>query len=529
VQSCCEISYPVLTWIVFTPLAGALLILALGKRNEPGAARWIALLTTLVNLALCACAAAHFSNGTAKMQFDEQYDWIPGLGISYHIGMDGISFLLIMLTSILMVVSVLSSWNYIKKNFKEYYMFLLLLQVGMMGVFLSLDLFLFYVFWEVMLIPMYFLIGIWGGERRIYAAVKFFIYTMVGSVLMLVAILTMFFMHRQAAGFSSFDLMDINRVIMPAGAQLWLFGAFALAFAIKVPMFPFHTWLPDAHVEAPTAGSVILAGVLLKMGTYGFLRFAMPLFPYAVHYFAPLICVLAVIGIVYGALVAMVQTDVKKLVAYSSVSHLGFVMLGLFCFNIIGLEGGMLQMINHGFSTGALFLLVGMLYERRHTRLIAEFGGLAKVMPAFFVVFLITTLSSVGLPGLNGFVGEFLVLNGAWGFSRVLTIVAATGVILAAIYMLWMFQRVMYGQVRNPKNQNLEDLSAREYLVIIPMVLFMFIIGIYPHPFLRSMDKSAENFLQAIDVKYRASLRMPADSDKPVILQDLNFVVTDKE
>jgi len=519
-----QLQFPILSWIIFSPLVGALLILLVGRSDKPGITRELALLTTIVNLAICALVPFRFSIQTAAMQFEEKVTWIESLGVSYHLGMDGISFLLVMLTSILSVVAILSSWNYIQKSYREYYFMMLLLQTGMMGVFLSLDLFLFYVFWEAMLIPMYFLIGIWGGERRVYAAVKFFLYTMVGSVLMLVAILSLFFIHRETAGFASFDLMDINKVILPGQAQIWLFAAFALAFAIKVPMFPFHTWLPDAHVEAPTAGSVILAGVLLKMGTYGFLRFAMPLFPNATEYFAPLICVLAVVGIIYGALVAMVQVDVKKLVAYSSVSHLGFVMLGIFAFNMQGLEGGMIQMINHGFSTGALFLMVGMLYERRHTRLIAEFGGIAKVMPVFFIFFLITTLSSIGLPGLNGFVGEFLVLVGSWWNSRIYTIFAASGVILAAIYMLWMLQRVMYGEIKNPKNKELPDLSLREVALMLPMLLFMFWIGIYSQPFLRSMDKSAENFLKVMEVKQEAGKTITEDS-KALYMEDLEFVV----
>jgi NADH-quinone oxidoreductase subunit M len=367
---------------------------------------------------------------------------------------------------------------------------------------------------------MYFLIGIWGGERRVYAAIKFFLFTMVGSVLMLVAILTMYFIQKDVTGVASFDYTSFMGIIVAPSTQVWLFLAFGLAFAIKVPMFPFHTWLPDAHVEAPTAGSVILAGVLLKMGTYGFLRFAMPLFPSAVYQFMPLVNALAVVGIIYGALVAMVQPDIKKLVAYTSVSHLGFILLGLFALNAQGVGGGMIQMINHGFSTGALFLIVGMLYERRHTRLISEFGGIAKAMPMFFVFFLIVTLASIGLPGLNGFVGEFLILVGTFTAKGhphhiQLTIFAATGIILAAIYMLWMFQRVMFGPLDKPANQALKDLNFREVAVLLPMLLFIFWIGIYPKPFFRVMDASVKHTIDVINLRQKAGLLVP--EGKPAI------------
>jgi NADH-quinone oxidoreductase subunit M len=378
---------------------------------------------------------------------------------------------------------------------------MLLLETGMIGVFVALDLFLFYVFWEVMLVPMYFLIGVWGGERRIYATIKFFIYTMVGSVLMLVAIISLYFMHEAATGLATFDftvIMDNMRsgnLILATQQQAWLFLAFFFAFAIKVPLFPFHTWLPDAHVEAPTAGSVILAGVLLKMGTYGIVRFCLPMFPQATIDFTPLITALAVIGIIYGALVAMVQTDIKKLVAYSSVSHLGFVVLGIFALNDQGLQGAMYQMLNHGISTGGLFLLVGMIYDRRHTRLIDEFGGLAAPLPVFSTVFLIVTLSSIGLPMLNGFVGEFLILLGAFKADTATAVVATSGVILSAVYMLWMYQRVIFGEVRNPKNQALNDLSSREKWILVPLVVLIFWMGIYPSSFLRKMDNSVANVL----------------------------------
>src|SRR6056297_1503590 len=384
--------------------------------------------------------------------------------MNYNVGVDGISLWLVMLTTFIMPITVLSTWKAVEKNTKGFMAMLLLLQTGMLGAFISLDLFLFYVFWELMLIPMYFLIGIWGGKNRIYAAVKFFIYTAVGSLLMLVAIIFVYYYAVQSgAPLNGFGIHELYNLDLPYNTQFWLFLAFAFSFAIKVPMFPVHAWLPDAHTEAPTAGSVILAAILLKMGTYGYVRFAIPLFPEATQTFTPFFATLCVIGIIYGALVAMMQDDVKKLVAYSSVSHLGFVMLGVFAMNLQGLSGGMLQMINHGISTGALFLIVGFLYERRHTRLIAEFGGIAKKMPVFATIFLIVTLSSIGLPGTNGFVGEFLILVGAFESDlRWFAIIGTSGVIFAAVYMLWIYQRVMVGKLKNPANEKLKDLSARE-------------------------------------------------------------------
>ena len=501
----------------------------MANRKNHQIIRNIALLTSIGNLAICLVMLYYFNSHTSLMQFVENKPWISDFGISYHLGVDGISILLVFLTSLLTVVCILSSWTSITKKVKEYHIFFLMLETGMLGVFVSLDLILFYIFWEAMLIPMYFIIGVWGGERRIYAAIKFFLYTMVGSVLMLVAIIALYFIHKDITGIATFDLMQIKNVVAAPVTQLWLFAAFALAFSIKVPMFPFHTWLPDAHVEAPTAGSVILAGVLLKLGTYGFIRFAMPLFPYATHYFMPYICVLAVIGIIYGALVAMVQPDIKKLVAYSSVSHLGFVMLGLFALNAQGVEGSILQMINHGFSTGALFLIVGMLYERRHTRMIADYGGIAKIMPMFFVFFLVVTLSSIGLPGLNGFVGEFLILVGSFTNQHLdhaiyYTIFAATGVILAAIYMLWMFQRVMYGPVTHEVNKKLPDLNLREILVLAPMIIFIFWIGLYSKSFTGIMTASVRDFQYNLEHKYKVSLQLPKDSKGTVI--NLNKPIT---
>jgi NADH-quinone oxidoreductase subunit M len=415
---------------------------------------------------------------------------VPNLGISYYLGVDGISALLVVMTTFLSAIAILSSFGSITNRVKAYYATLLALETGMIGVFCALDLVLFYIFWEAVLIPMYLIIGVWGGPRRVYAAVKFILYTVAGSLLMLVAILYLYFSFHASTGEFTFDLLRLYDTPLNHSAQLWLFAAFALAFAIKVPMFPFHTWLPDAHVEAPTAGSVILAGVLLKMGTYGFVRFALPLFPDAARELAPLMILLAVIGIIYGALVAMVQPDMKKLVAYSSVSHLGFVMLGLFAMNTQGLQGGVIQMINHGLSTGALFLAVGIIYERRHTREISEFGGLAEILPWFAAFFLIICLSSLGLPGLNGFVGEFLILLGAFRVHPKAGALAATGVILAAVYLLWMYQRVMFGPVTNEKNRGLRDLSPREFWTLVPVLLMILWLGVYPNTFLRKLDGS---------------------------------------
>ncbi|MBI3077268.1 MAG: NADH-quinone oxidoreductase subunit M, partial [Deltaproteobacteria bacterium] len=431
-----------LTAVVFLPLVGAGVLLFADRAREQ-TLRQTALGASALTFLLSLPLYFRFDAGLAGMQFVERAPWIPQWGIAYHLGVDGISLFLVLLTTFLTPLALLASWSAITARVKEFLICMLLLETGMLGVFAALDLFLFYIFWEAMLVPMYFLIGVWGGPQRIYAAVKFLLYTMAGSLLMLVGLLALYFL----TGARSFDLLELYRAPVPAAAQTWLFLAFFLAFAFKVPMFPFHTWLPDAHVEAPTAGSVLLAAVLLKMGTYGFLRFSLPLFPVAAEALTPLIAVLALIGILYGALVAMVQPDVKSLVAYSSVSHLGFVVLGLFALNPQGLQGGLLQMLNHGLSTGALFLLVGILYERRHTRLIEEFGGLSRVMPAFAAAFLIVTLSSIGLPGLNGFVGEFLILLGAFRQNPTYGVLAALGVILSAIYMLWMFQRVMFGEV----------------------------------------------------------------------------------
>jgi len=489
----------ILTLTIFLPLAGAVILLFIPKSAET-AIKITALLASLASFAVSLPLFFLFDPASSGMQFIERYTWLPDLGITYQLGIDGISLFLVLLTTFLTVICIYGSFGVVKKKLKAYMFSFLFLETGMLGVFSALDMFLFYLFWESMLIPMYFIIGVWGGPRRIYAALKFFIYTMVGSVLMLVAIIYLY-LHGAGDGIRTFDLLVLMNNApgtLAIQAQMWMFAAFALAFAIKVPMFPFHTWLPDAHVEAPTAGSVILAGVLLKMGTYGFLRFCIPLFPNAAKEYVPLISVLAVIGIIYGALVAMVQKDLKKLVAYSSVSHLGFVMLGLFAFNPQGMVGGVVQMINHGLSTGALFFLVGVIYERRHTRMIADFGGLAKQMPMFTTFFMIVALSSLGLPGLNGFVGEFLVLLGAFQANQVYAIFAASGVILAAAYLLWMFRRTMFGPLDKEENKNLKDLNFREWAVFVPLLVFIVWLGVYPYPFLIRIGPAVEKVLQVL-------------------------------
>ncbi len=477
-----------LTWIIFSPLLG-LVPLFLFPSGREKQLKGVVLALSLIPLGFSLWLFASFQ-GTGAYEFQEMVPWMRGYQAAYQVGVDGFSLLLICLTTFLLPLVLLATWNDVHRNVKGYLFFFLLLETGILGVFSALDLLLFYVFWEAALIPMYFLIGIWGGEERIYASIKFVLYTMVGSLLMLVAILYLYF----AAG-HSFYWGDMAALHLPRMTQIVLFAAFGLAFAIKVPLFPFHTWLPDAHVQAPTGGSVILAGVLLKMGTYGFARFAIPFFPEAVRALGPLLAVLSVIGIVYGALVSMVQVDMKKLVAYSSVSHLGFVVLGLFSLNAQGVSGATLQMINHGLSTGGLFFLVGMLYERRHTKLIADFGGLATSMPLYSTCFFIMLFSSIALPGTNGFIGEFLILLGSYQTHPILTTVATSGVIFAAIYMLWMAQRVFLGKV-TPKNQNIADLSLREGVVLLPIIVLIFWIGFAPGFLLDKINPTTEVFLK---------------------------------
>ncbi len=485
---------PILSIVTFFPLIGVIILLMIDRENY-GVQKGIAFIVTLINFFISLYVLYHFKEDTASMQFVESYPWIEKLGIYYFVGIDGISVLLFMLTTFLCPICILCSWTYIEKHVREFLIAMLFLEVGMLGAFIALDLFLFYIFWELMLIPMYFIIGVWGGKRRIYAAIKFVLYTLFGSVLMLIAILVLYFYVGSKTGVYTFNLLKLYETLAPYEVQVWLFAAFALSFAIKVPMFPLHTWLPDAHVEAPTAGSVILAGVLLKMGTYGFIRFAMGLFPHATQAATPLFVTLSIIGIIYGALVAMMQPDVKKLVAYSSVSHLGAVMLGLFSLNSQGIEGGIYQMLNHGLSTGALFIMIGMLYERRHTRLIEDFGGLTKAVPIFAVFFMIVTLSSIGLPGLNGFIGEFLIFMGAFKANKLWAVFAASSVILSAAYMLWMFQRVMFGPITKEENKNIKDLNLREISLMVPVILLFFVMGIFPNYFLNKMHTSVNSFI----------------------------------
>jgi NADH-quinone oxidoreductase subunit M len=495
---------PLLSLLIGLPLLGALL-LALVPREQKELVRASSLVMALLTFGASCALPIMFSDGYRSYQFVESYEWIPQFGIRYELGLDGISLWLVMLTTALMPVALMSSFHAIEKREKEYYISLLLLEAAMLGALVSLDVFLFYIFWEAMLIPMFLLIGVWGGQNRLYATVKFFLFTMVGSLLMLVAILYLYFKTGADLGAEarSFSLGAMLSVPLSPNEQMWLFGAFGLAFLIKVPLFPFHTWLPDAHTEAPTAGSVILAAVLLKMGTYGLVRYALPLFPLAVVEFAPYIGVLSVIGIIYGALVAMVQKDVKRLVAYSSVSHLGFVVLGLVALTPQGVEGGIFQMLAHGVSTGGLFLCIGILYERRHTREIKEYGGLAKQVPIFTTCFMIITLSSAGLPGMNGFVGEFLILVGTFtsgrlfgGWSQILAAGAATGMILSAVYLLWMFQRMMFGPLNNPKNLKLKDLNLREATYLAPILILIFVMGVYPEMFMKHIRPSAHEFFR---------------------------------
>ena len=473
-----------LTLLTFFPLAGVLVILFLNSESK-AAIRWVALTTTLVTFGIALWMLTQFNASNPDLQLEAKYMWInvAGWNIYYYLAVDGLSVLLVLLTAFLTPISILSTWTAVEDRVKDFMIFFLLLEVGMLGVFLAQDLFLFYIFWEFTLVPMYFLIGLWGGPRRIYAAVKFFLYTMAGSILMLLAII---WLGNHGQTFSLPDLIAQGGI--PANTQMWLFIAFAAAFAIKVPMWPLHSWLPDAHVEAPTAGSVILAGVLLKMGTYGFLRFNIPLFPNASIQAAPWIALLATIGIIYGAAVSYAQSDVKKLVAYSSVSHLGFVMLGLFALNAQGVSGAILQMINHGLSTGALFLLIGMVYEQTHTRELKVYGGLWKIMPVFGSLMLISALSSMGLPGLNGFVGEFTILLGAFGSKAIgspwYAGFSAIGVIMAAVYILYMFQKMFLGPAGEvTQHHELKDLNLREILTVVPLLVFMFWIGLYPAPF----------------------------------------------
>jgi NADH-quinone oxidoreductase subunit M len=508
---------PLLTLSWGLPLAGALLLVLIGNADgrRDSLFRWLAFGISVAAFALTLAIWAAFDAESAEFQFVERVPWIPAFGIDYYVGIDGVSLLLVVLTGFLTPIALLSSWEGVDKKVKEFSIFILALEAAMIGVFVSLDLFLFYVFWDAMLVPMYFLIGIWGYDQRIYAAVKFMLYTMAGSVLMLVAILGLAFLHSEATGMYSFDLLKLYTLEIAPRTQQWFFLAFAVAFAIKVPLFPFHTWLPDAHVQAPTAGSIILAGVLLKMGTYGLVRFAFPLFPDAAAVFAPWIALLAVIGIIYGALVAMVQPDMKKLVAYSSVSHLGFVVLGICAMNTQGVQGAVYQMLAHGVSTGGLFLIVGMLSDRRHTRQIAEFGGLRNVMPRLTAAFLIITLASIGMPALNGFVGEFLTMMGAYLWDPRLVVGAGLGVILSAVYMLGLFQKVYLGDVTNARNASLPDLQPREWASVAPLCAMAIFMGVFPSVFLRPMEPSVRKIVERVQAVRPVRVDLPREPGSP--------------
>ena len=485
-----------LTILTFLPVAGALLMLIF-MRGRPSAYKLTALVTTIVTLALAIYLATQFQTGTADFQFQENVSWISSLGISYHLGIDGISLLLILLTTLLSAVAMLGTWNSIKDRGLAFFISLLVLETGMLGVFVSMDLFLFYVFWEIQLIPMYFIIGLWGGARRIYAAIKFFLFTFAGSVLMLVAILAIVWWYSSNGGTLTFDILTLQHAGFSGSIAVWSFAAFFIAFAIKVPMFPVHTWLPDAHTEAPTAGSVILAGVLLKMGVYGMIRFCVGFFPeVAVQAMVP-VAILSVIAIVYGAAMSLVQPDMKRLVAYSSVSHMGFVTLGLFTFNMQGVQGSIIQMVSHGILTGALFMMVGFFYDRTHTRLIKDYGGLARPMPVAAAFFSLFVVGSLGLPGLSGFVGEFLVLVGTFQYMKVFAVLASIAIILGAAYLLWMYQRTMFQQ-SNEKWLSLKDLGLREIVTLVPLVGMAVWIGIYPHTFLNMIDAPAQNIISQV-------------------------------
>ena len=491
-----QLGFRGLTFLTFLPVAGALVMLIF-MRKRPNAYKATALVTSILTLALAVLLASRFQTGTAEYQFQENIGWIANLGISYHLGVDGISLLLVLLTTLLSVVAILGSWNSIKDRGLAFFISLLVLETGMLGVFVSMDLFLFYVFWEIQLIPMYFIIGLWGGARRVYAAIKFFLFTFAGSVLMLVAILAIVWWYAKHGGGLTFDILTLQRAGFPGPIAALAFAAFFVAFAIKVPMFPVHTWLPDAHTEAPTAGSVILAGVLLKMGVYGMIRFCIGFFPeMAVRAVIPVL-ILSVVAVIYGAAMSLVQTDMKRLVAYSSVSHMGFITAGLFTFNQQGIEGSILQMVSHGVLTGALFMMVGFFYDRTHTRLIEDYGGMARPMPVAAAFFSLFVLGSLGLPGLSGFVGEFLILLGVFQYAKVFAAVASVGIVLGAAYLLWMYQRTMFQQA-NEKWLSLKDLSAREVVTLVPLVGMAIWIGIYPHTFLNLLHAPAQNIISQV-------------------------------
>ncbi len=498
----------ILSIVLFTPLAGFLVLLFIPS-SKPLAIKLWANVASLLGFLVCLPLVFRFDR-TKDFQFVEKADWIPSIGASYHLGIDGYGLLLVVLTGLLGFLSILSSWRIIEHRLKEYYSYFLILQVGMLGVFMALDFLLFFVCWELVLVPMYFIIAIWGAARRVYAAIKFIIYTLMGSVLMLLGILALYFQHYNQRQVYTFDIFALMTTNFDPTLQWWVFWAFFAGFAVKVPMFPLHTWLPDAHTEAPTAGSVILASVLLKMGTYGFLRFSLPMLPDAAKdpKVIQIMALLSIIAIVYGALVCLMQKDWKKLIAYSSVSHLGFCTLGIFALNPAGIAGSILQQINHGISTGMLFLIVGMAYERRHTREIAEYGGLLKAMPLFTIVFLITALSSMGMPPLNGFIGEITILQGAYQVSLGWAFWVVLGIALGAAYLIWLFQRTMLGEIAE-KNMKLPDLSPREIAVFAPLLVWAFWIGLYPRPFFQVLERPVAQIVERVQPGYYAEHRLP--------------------
>ncbi len=491
-----------LTLVVFLPALGALAIALLFGKERDNEIRWAANIILFADFVLSLFLLRGFNFETAELQGVTRFEWIPTIGVEYFTGIDGMSLALILLTTLLGTIACLSSWTYIGTRIKEYYVFLMILQTGMLGVFISFDFFLFYMFWEIMLVPMYFLIAIWGGKNRMYAAIKLFLYTLAGSVLMLVSILALYFYNHSVTGEWTTNVLAYYQLSIPADLQWWAFLGFFLAFAIKVPMWPFHTWLPDAHVQAPTAGSVILAGVLLKMGTYGFVRFSLPILPEASIQFAPMIAILSIIAIIYGGLVALMQKDWKSLVAYSSVSHMGFITLGIFALNPIGLQGGIIQMLNHGISTSGLFLVVGLMYERMHTREISAFSGVGKVMPVFATLFAILALSSMGLPGLNGFIGEFLILIGSFEWNPVYTYWAVWGIVLGAAYLLWLFQRVMFGEVKDDKIAALSDLNLREIATLLPLAVLAVWMGLAPNAVLKTIEPPVNAIIERVKPGY---------------------------
>ena len=486
------LGFPILSMLIFWPLVGAAFILFINRTNEK-AIKMVSLLFSVATFLLSILLFTHFDKTTHMMQFVERHAWIPDLKMNYHLGLDGISVLFVLLATLVTILCVLISWESVRMKTKEFFICLLVIEAAMIGVFCSLDFMLFYIFWEAMLIPMYLLIGVWGGPNRVYAAVKFFLYTLVGSVLMLVGIIVLYFYAGR-----TFNILELMTKAYPYKMQVMLFWAFFAAFAVKVPMFPVHTWLPDAHTEAPTAGSVILAAVLIKMGAYGFLRFSLPLLPDASREMAPIMLALSVVAIIYGGIICLAQTDLKRLIAYSSVSHMGFVTLGIFALNTQGVEGGILQMLNHGIVTGALFLSVGIIYDRTHTRVIADYGGVASVMPIYASLFIVFTFASVGLPATNGFVGEFLILLGGFRASQWAGVLSATGIIIGAGYMLWLYQRVFFMET-TPKVAGLQDVTTRELMTLLPMVVLIFWIGIYPNAYLSFMHPSVQHLLERVN------------------------------